>query len=302
MKPIKISIVASYDKHRREGMSLRLKSELSIERAEYTQPAKMLVVSDIEGNFKAFRRLLINSGVINRQYQWTFGDGHLVVLGDCFDRGSEVLECLWMIYSLEERAFNKGGHVHFILGNHEIMNLNGDWRYVHPRYVKQEGENISHTALYDGSNELWRWLYTKNIMERIGEILFVHAGISRELNQLPYSIREINLLARPYYTSAQQIDAKPHLGILFDSENSPFWYRGYYNGSATEDIVDETLAKFNVGTIVTGHTVVEKVGCYFNKKVINVNTDHAAEISEALLIKGNQYYRVDGWGNREKIK
>ncbi len=51
-----------------------------------------------------------------------------------FDRGEQVTECLWLIYSLEEKAKAVGGYVHFVLGNHEIMNLQGDFRYVQEKY------------------------------------------------------------------------------------------------------------------------------------------------------------------------
>ncbi len=45
-----------------------------------------------------------------------------------------MTECLWLIYSLEEKAKAAGGYVHFILGNHEIMNMQGDFRYVQDKY------------------------------------------------------------------------------------------------------------------------------------------------------------------------
>ncbi len=45
--------------------------------------------------------------------------------GDMFDRGDQVTECLWLVYALEETAKAAGGYVHFILGNHELMNLQG---------------------------------------------------------------------------------------------------------------------------------------------------------------------------------
>ena len=58
---------------------------------------------------------------------WTFGKGHLVICGDLFDRGNDVTAELWLLYKLEEEAKEKGGYVHTILGNHEIMNLSGDF-------------------------------------------------------------------------------------------------------------------------------------------------------------------------------
>ncbi|HZI52989.1 MAG TPA: metallophosphoesterase, partial [Chitinophagaceae bacterium] len=117
-----------------ETFPVVLKTKLSNEKPEYNGVKKMLVISDIEGNFTAFRKLLRGNGVIDENFNWTFGKDHLVLVGDFVDRGTMVMEVLWLIYSLEEKAKAAGGYVHFILGNHEIMNMNGDVRYVQARY------------------------------------------------------------------------------------------------------------------------------------------------------------------------
>ncbi|MFI5132638.1 MAG: metallophosphoesterase, partial [Chitinophagales bacterium] len=114
---------------------ITLKNKLVIEPAVYPKPEKLLALSDIEGNFEAFRKLLQTNKVIDEGYNWTFGQGHLVFSGDMFDRGEQVTECLWLVYTLEEKAKAAGGYIHFILGNHEIMNLNGDIRFVKEKYL-----------------------------------------------------------------------------------------------------------------------------------------------------------------------
>ena len=47
-----------------------------------------------------------------------------------------VTEVLWLIYSLEEKAKAAGGYVHYILGNHEIMNMSDELDYVQERYIQ----------------------------------------------------------------------------------------------------------------------------------------------------------------------
>jgi hypothetical protein len=113
-----------------------IKDTLINENSIFPMPEKLIAISDIEGNFAAFRDFLINNGVINNENQWVFGSGHLVLNGDFFDRGLNVTECLWFIYHLEQEAVKNGGYVHFILGNHEIMNMNDDIRYVRNKYTE----------------------------------------------------------------------------------------------------------------------------------------------------------------------
>src|SRR5688572_24797154 len=181
--------------------SVKLKNQLQPENTDYPGVTKMLVVSDIEGNFGAFRKMLQNNGVINKELNWTFGNGHLVLTGDFVDRGEQVTEVLWLIYSLEDKAKEAGGYVHYVLGNHEIMIISGDTRYVNPRYRLHTALMglPSYEYLFDENTELGRWFRTRNIMEKVGDNLFIHAGISPLINEMRINVNSINEIARPYY-------------------------------------------------------------------------------------------------------
>jgi hypothetical protein len=283
--------------------SVQLKNKLQVEKSEYKKPNKLVAISDIEGNFAAFRELLQNCGVIDANYNWTFGDGNLVLVGDFFDRGEQVTEVLWLVYSLEDKAKAAGGYVHFILGNHEIMNLSGDIRYLPAKYIQDAellGENYTN-GLYGKNSEIGRWLRTKNVMEKIGDILFQHGGISSEMNRLDISsINRINDMARPYYPDSTYNYNDPRLDLIY-SDKGPFWYRGYYKGNpvAATTQIDSTLEKFNVKIVTTGHTIIaDTISVLHNGKLIDLDVHHAEGHSEALLIEGGKYYRVTKQGKK----
>lgn len=281
--------------------NISLKTSLYEEPAEFEKADKLFVLSDIEGNFDVFRKLLQSNKVIDDSLNWTFGTGHLVFGGDMFDRGRQVTECLWLIYSLEEKAKAAGGYVHFILGNHEIMNLQGDHTYVQSKY-KTNAAIMGKTLLqlYDEQSELGRWLRTKNIVEKIGNILFLHGGVSRKLNNTALSIAGINELARPLFATNKEDYGDERINSIMRGSTSPFWYRAYYgNKKEMPQIIDSTLQKFNVDRIVTGHTIVaDTISVHYDHKVINTDTHHAEGKSEALLIEGGTYYRTNIKGER----
>ena len=285
-----------------QSFSVRLKDQLQNEKSEFDSVSKLFAISDIEGDFNSFRQLLQANGVMDENYNWTFGDGHLVLTGDCVDRGQQVTEVLWLIYSLEEKAKAAGGYVHFILGNHEIMNLSGDLRYVNKKYIDNAKLiNKSYESFYDKNSEIGRWLFTKNIVEKIGKRLFLHGGISEDVNNLNISVSRINQLARPYYANSMYEQSDNNLKILLSNKVSPFWYRGYYMGGqrATPEQIDKTLSKFGVTEIITGHTVVsEKINRSYGGKVIDLDTHDYRGTMEALLIEGEKYYHTNLKGEK----
>lgn len=284
-----------------EKFEVYLKPGLGYELAVYEMPENLVAISDIEGNFGPFRKLLQAGQVIDENYNWTFGDGHLVLTGDFFDRGEMVTQVLWLIYKLEWEAYEAGGQVHFILGNHETMNLQGDLRYVNPKH-KESAKLMERDLidLYGDNTELGQWLRTKNIIEKIGDHLFVHAGISGKVNKLGFSIAEINSTARPFLDWEFYHDHD--VATIMSTSVGPLWYRGYYQGAKKDQLIDETCKQYNISKIITDHTVVaDNISTHYDGRVINIDTRHREGFSEALLIEEGKYYAIDTAGNKRPL-
>ena len=101
------------------------------------------------------------------------------------DRGPSTTQVLWLIYQLEQAARAQGGTVHYILGNHEIKNLQGNFQAADKKYQfvatvlgKQQID------LYGEKSLLGRWLASKNSAELINGHLFVHGGLHPKLASL----------------------------------------------------------------------------------------------------------------------
>jgi len=283
--------------------TVKLKPKLDNEKAEYKKVGKMLILSDIEGNFEAFRKLLQANHVIDDDFNWTFEKNHLVLIGDFVDRGTMVTEVLWLIYSLEEKAKAAGGYVHYILGNHEIMNMSNDLRYVQQRYLRNAAlMKKSYMQLFGPDAEIGRWLATKNVTERIGDILFMHGGISQYVNMMNIPLNELNDIVRPFYTDTTYNYSDKRLNVLY-SDFSPFWYRGYYTApKATMAQIDSTLNIYGVRYITTGHTIVaNEIRSFYDGKLFDTDVHHAGGHSEALLYEDGKFSRVNATGQKSDI-
>jgi hypothetical protein len=283
--------------------SFSLKDSLKQEPAEYALPDKMLILSDIEGNFKGFTMILRGAGVIDTAFNWSFGNGHLVLNGDFFDRGLNVNQTLWLIYKLEQQAALAGGKVHFILGNHEIMNLTGKHKYVRNQYLKNADTlKFDYDEWYTPKTELGRWLRTKNVIEKIGNMLFTHGGISKDLAQLNTPIQQINSIAKNYIDKPKPDKNDKAAYLIAATPESPYWYRGMAEESMSKEEVATALKKYNVDKVIIAHTILGKIKYLYNKQVIAIDLPHQENSDKgfmnALWYQNGKFYIINHKGQK----
>ena len=271
--------------------------------------SKLFAFSDMHGEYEFLCELLINNKVIDSNLHWSFGDGHLVVIGDMMDRGDKVTEILWMIYRLETEAKNAGGEIHYLLGNHEIMVLQDDLRYLHEKYISVTTPVVGSTQseLYDSLTVLGRWLRSKNIVEVINGMLFVHAGLSPSITEKGFSLELINTTMRTNIdTEREVIKSDSLLSYLFRGFG-PIWYRGYHfemenYKQATSQEVDALLAHYNLSNIIVGHSVLDSIGVSYGGKVLGVNQDYEMHDEiEGLYWEKGFFYACDIFGRKRQL-
>lgn len=93
-------------------------------------PPRIVAVGDVHGAYDAFVQILQKAGLIDATQNWVAGGAVLVQTGDVPDRGPKTREVMDLLMKLEQQAPKQGSRVYALLGNHEVMNLMGDLRYV----------------------------------------------------------------------------------------------------------------------------------------------------------------------------
>nr|XP_043607086.1 shewanella-like protein phosphatase 2 [Erigeron canadensis] len=96
------------------------------------QRRRLIAIGDLHGDLMKSKEALRLAGLIDSKDNWCGGGSTLVQVGDVLDRGHNELKILYYFERLKRQAVKTGGNVITMNGNHEILNLDGDFRYVTP--------------------------------------------------------------------------------------------------------------------------------------------------------------------------
>jgi ankyrin repeat protein len=260
----------------------------------YNGNFKIGAVSDIHGQYDTFIKLLKNNGVIDNKEKWSFGNGHFVVAGDMFDRGPQVTEVLWFLYDLEKQAEEEGGKLHVLLGNHDVMVLNGNLRSVHPKYI-EIGKILEKpfNTLFNKSTVLGDWLRTRPVLVKVNDILFTHGGLHPDLVTKGLSIDDINTAFKLQLVESEMSEKRNEVGDFLHRQNGPIYYRGYFQGElATGLHIDALLNHFKISNIVVGHTTHKHIEMHYDGRVIVIDANmKSGTMGEILLWQNGVFSR-----------
>ncbi|NAS30729.1 hypothetical protein GTQ40_07080 [Flavobacteriaceae bacterium R38] len=273
---------------------LRPEKPTEVKKLEYSGGFDIAAISDIHGQYKTVIKLLKNNRIIDKDKNWSFGNGHFVITGDVFDRGPRVTEVLWFLYNLEKQAEQAGGKVHLLLGNHDVMVLNGNLRSIHPKYAETSkilGKPFH--SLFNDSSVLGNWLRTRPVLIKINDLLFTHGGFHPDLVSKGLSLNQINSKFKKELIAEELPGNRSELGNYLHRRNGPIYYRGYFQGElATTQQIDESLKHFQVSNIIVGHTTHRQIEARYDGKVIVIDANmKSGEMGEILLWKNNKFTR-----------
>jgi hypothetical protein len=296
------------------SVKLRKPADTAPDEVKTRKGAPLFVVADTHGEYEILAGMLVRQHIVDAQLHWSFGRGHLVVLGDVFDRGAHHTEILWLLYELEAEARAAGGGLDFVLGNHEVMDLGGDLRYLNPKYLdtaRTLGVQ-SYAQLFGDDSVLGQWLRTRATVIKVNGLLCLHGGVSPGLLAHRLSLKDINDGVRRALNEAQPEDVagRERIAVLL-GEEGPLWYRGYFpgeSGGATASADDVTRIRqfFGVERILVGHTRVPTITPLYGGAVIAVQVyprhEESGRVSfEALLIRDGILYRARPDGGTERL-
>lgn len=187
---------------------------------------RIIIIGDIHGDIRRFKNILINSNIINNDLEWIADPPETIVLqlGDQIDSLNriididewEVLKDYEMIYftqNLNLIARSKGGYCISLIGNHELMNVIGDFSYV-----SNKSKSTDRINLFKPKGSLALILAKRPIVFKIGDLLFCHAKFDIEhLNILKKYNKTIFYINHIWKTFLETGSINPDDKEIFDN-------------------------------------------------------------------------------------
>ncbi len=238
-----------------------------------SQPQRIVAFADLHGDFDATRRALLLAGAIDEDNHWIGGEMIVVQTGDMLDRGDGEQAILELFEDLAVEANAAGGELHVLLGNHELMNVAGDFRYVtpggyadfedaleydpdDPALAKFEPHQRARARAFLPGGPFALKLANYNVVLVLGDNVFVHGGLLPM--HIEYGIDRMNRETKAWLRGESEAPE------FLRGSKSPVWLR-LYSRDADEDAartLHETLALIPAKRLLMGHTV-QKNGIQF---------------------------------------
>ena len=208
-------------------------------------PDRVVAVGDLHGDLDNAIAALALTGAVDARGAWIGGKTTLVQTGDTTDRGPESGAVIDLMMRLQTEAAAAGGKVVTLLGNHEVMNLHGDLRYVHPGDFTAYGGPQARAQAYGPDGKHGRWLIDQPLVAKVGDTVFCHGGVAPEW--AAKGVQSVNQEGRLAIVSG----GGPVLG-----SDGPLWYRGFVQDpeAVACPALRQSLGALGAKRMVVGHT------------------------------------------------
>jgi hypothetical protein len=167
---------------------------------------RIVVIGDVHGDSERLVKALQVARVFSPNLEWIAepADTMVVQMGDQLDSLSRTpVETEWetrsdvslmeLMDNLDTIAKQKGGRVISLIGNHEMMNMAGEFVYVSKLSFAESGGADTRRREFLPGGKYHKMLMNRYVIVKIGTYLFCHAGIlPSHLNTVGENIQEFN--------------------------------------------------------------------------------------------------------------
>ena len=241
-----------------------------------------MAIGDLHGDLQKTVAALKLAGVLSVSPDgapvWCGGDTVIVQLGDILDRGDHEIQILHLFLRLKEQAKLRGGDVFLLNGNHESLNICGDFRYVTsggflesarvaglpPEMAGRfQAQLKARVALFAPGGPIAQELANSYVALQINDTVFAHGGIMP--HHVDYGLGRLNDEMSGWMRGEE--GARSPI-VAMGSPDSVLWCREYSREQWNTQVdrgrscalLIKVLSELGANQMVVGHTPQER-GC-----------------------------------------
>jgi hypothetical protein len=241
-------VFAACSRAQPESPSQQAQAPVSAPPNELARPAvsRVIAIGDMHGDLEAARRALRLAGAIDDSDRWAGGALTVVQTGDVLDRGDDDRKIFDWLEQLRPEAKAAGGELILLSGNHELMNVAQDFRYVTPGAFAAFDDTGGRPAAFRPGGVYALRIALRPFVMQVGDTVYVHGGVLPE--HVEYGLARMQSELRAWLVGGGP------LPVLVASEDSPVWTRAYSDVTADCERLARALALLGAKRMVVGHT------------------------------------------------
>lgn len=234
--------------------------------------SRIIVFGDVHGDISRVTHVLYKMQIITPEFKWIAqpADTIIIQMGDQIDSRQRTvdngaweslpdIEVLYFFDRLDRLARAHGGRALSLIGNHEFMNTLGVFDYVSAYSLNRVPYRYEKFA--PGGSIASEILAKRNVVLKIGDILFVHGGFLKSHVLLcGGDLAKINETARKFFRN-EPLNAREKLWMsaLLNDEEGLIWTRQYLLKTPEELELREVLGAVDCKKVIVGHNTVSSM-------------------------------------------
>ena len=272
----------------------------TFEKHVYPEQTRLVAFGDVHGDLEAAKRALRLAGATDASDKWIGKDLFVVQVGDQLDRGDDDRAIIDYFMALRDEAKAAGGVFLPLNGNHELMNVELDFRYATeganrafadvpfpPELANHDASTRGRAAAFTPGGPYAVKLASQPLYAVVGSSVLAHGGVL--MKHLQYGLDKMDDEVRDWLLGKRE---KGPAIVL--AEDGVVWTRAFSAQTGASDCaaLSEVLNAMGAKRMIMGHTPQKpgiSIAC--DGKAIRIDTGLARYYQgpiEVIEIVGDQ--------------
>ena len=222
---------------------------------------RITAIGDLHGTLDSLLAIMGGLEYIDAKLNWTEKDIQILFTGDCCDRGYNSADIYRLLMQWQKQAPRLGSAIHFIVGNHEVINMYGFDTYntpeEHASFAPDGGSGEPEfRAAFSQGGWVYNWVIEQHAVIKLGPYIFGHGDLPVSQSDWKFDDIDSRIMDALRISPKRIFFARSLPEVLFDMEDCILWCRQaeYDYKPDYADKLESFLSLNDAELYICGHT------------------------------------------------